>query len=85
MANTKSTRKSIRKTATRTVRNRSVRSEIKTLQKKFEAVRDGDDKEATKNAASALISALDKAVKRGLVHKNKVARKKSSCAKFFAA
>lgn len=84
MANTKSTRKSIRKTVTRTARNKSVRSQIKTLEKKLIAAREGDDKDAIKSAATDYISALDKAAKRGLVHKNKVSRKKSACANILA-
>jgi small subunit ribosomal protein S20 len=84
MANTKSAQKSIRKIATRTIQNRSVRSKIKTLQKKFETLREGEDKEATKAAAVEYISALEKACKKGLVHPNKVSRKKSTCAKYTA-
>ncbi len=78
MANIKSSKKDIRRTAARTERNRAVRSKIKTLGKAVKAAADGD---SLKAASANLASALDKAAKKGIVHKNKVSRMKSKMAK----
>jgi len=78
MANNKSSKKDIRRTATRTLRNRAVSSRIKTLAKNAAA---SADAESLKKTGSALASALDKAVKKGIVHPNKVSRVKSRLAK----
>ena len=82
MANIKSSIKDIRKTRTRTARNRTVRSELKTLIKKFRDARDGEDAEAKKTAARELVSALDKAAKRNIVHANLARRHKANCAPY---
>jgi len=79
MANIKSSIKDIRKIRTRTARNRSVTSEIKTLIKKFRDAREGNDAEVTKKAARELVSALDKAAKRNIVHPNLARRHKINC------
>ncbi len=79
MANIKSSKKDARRIKTRTERNKAVRSRIKTLTKKVEVAGD-------KESASSLASAVDKAVKKGVVHANKAARIKSKLAKkVFAA
>ena len=82
MANTKSSIKSIRKTEARTARNVQVRSRLKTLSKKARQAAGGEDAEAAKAAARLYISALDKASKRGIVHRN---RADSAKAKLSAA
>ena len=78
MANSKSALKHIRKTEGRTLRNRQVRSRLKTLAKKVSAA--AGDREALASASRLYISALDKAAKSDLVHANKVARHKARCA-----
>lgn len=78
MANIKSSKKDIRRTAARTERNRAANSRIKTLSK---AAKMANDADTIKTASAKLASALDKAVKTGTVHKNKVARVKSRMAK----
>ena len=85
MANTKSALKYIRKTETRSLRNRQVKSRLKTLAKKVAAASASGDKEALAVAARNFISTLDKAGKNGLVHPNKIARHKTRCAKLLAA
>ena len=80
MANTKSALKYIRKTKLRTLLNRQVKSRLKTLYKKVVAASAAEQKEDLVSAASAYISALEKAGKKGLVHANKIARHKSRCA-----
>ena len=78
MANKKSSKKDIRRTAARTERNRAVRSRIKTLAKNAAASKESA---SLKTAGAALASAMDKAIKSGIVHPNKVARTKSRLAK----
>lgn len=70
MANLKSSKKDIRRINRRTERNLEVSSRLKTLRKKALGEASGEDK-------SAYASALDKAVKTGVVHKNKASREKS--------
>ncbi|HAF58092.1 MAG TPA: 30S ribosomal protein S20 [Opitutae bacterium] len=85
MANTKSALKNIRKNRTNYLRNRSISSKLKTLDKAFIASVEAGDKKVAIQSANSLISALDKANKSNLVHANKVARKKSRCASLLAS
>ncbi|HAV11898.1 MAG TPA: 30S ribosomal protein S20 [Opitutae bacterium] len=85
MANTKSALKYIRKTETRTLRNRQVKSRLKTLAKKVDVATASGNKDEILVATRAFISALDKAAKTGLVHANKIARHKARCAALLAA
>ncbi len=79
MANTKSAAKRARQTPKRTARNRTVLTAIKGKTKAARAA-SGD-----KALAQALVSDLDKAVKRGVIHKNAANRRKSRLAKKLAA
>ena len=74
MANLKSSKKDIRRTERRTERNAVVKSKLKTLRKKVVA-------EGSPANKAAYASVLDKAVKTGVVHPNKVAREKSKMAR----
>ena len=85
MANTKSALKYIRKTETRALRNRQIKTRIKTFAKKVDAASAAGDKDALAVAARNFISTLDKAGKSGLVHPNKIARHKARCAQLLAA
>ncbi len=62
----------------KTLRNRMMKSKIKTARSSFAALASGESKTEAKNA---LYSELDKAVKKGLFTKNKAARLKSRLAK----
>jgi small subunit ribosomal protein S20 len=84
MANTKSALKNIRKNKARYLQNRAVASRLKTLEKKFLSAIGEKDAALSKELASSLISALEKAKKNNLVHANKVSRKKSRCAELLA-
>ena len=84
MANTKSARKNIRKNRTRALQNQAVKSRLKTLEKKFGTSLGSGNVEEAQEASKLFVSALDKAVKKSLVQRNKVARKKASCAKAIA-
>jgi small subunit ribosomal protein S20 len=68
-----------RQTEVRRVRNKSVRSELKTLERK---VRAGGDTAATE--LRSLQRELDQAAAKGVIHPNKAARKKSRLAKLLS-
>ena len=78
MPNIKSAKKRVKVTAKKTLRNKMLKSSLKTALKK--AFKENSDN-ATKLSA---IRALDKAVSKGILHKNNAARKKSVLAKKIA-
>ncbi|MSU48524.1 MAG: 30S ribosomal protein S20 [Opitutus sp.] len=84
MANTKSAIKAARKAVRLSERNRGVKTRLKTLRKQVDALFAKKDAGA-KDAASEYVSAMDKAVKSGVVHKNAASRAKMRAAKVFAA
>ena len=81
MANTKSAKKDLRRSAKRRVRNTQVKSALKTYVKKVRTTANGGDVEAAKTALTAAVKALDKAAQKGVIHKNQAARRKSRIAK----
>lgn len=85
MANTKSAIKAARKTVRLTERNRGVKTRLKTLRKRLDTLIAAKDVDGSKAAAAAYVSAMDKAVKSGVVHRNLASRAKSHAAKVFAA
>jgi small subunit ribosomal protein S20 len=85
MANTKSAAKRARQTRVRTARNRSALNALKTLAKKSSAAFESKDKKAAAAQARLLSSELDRAVKRGTIHRNAADRRKSSLARKLAA
>jgi small subunit ribosomal protein S20 len=81
LANIKSQKKRVLTNAKAQLRNKSVRSEVKTAIKKVhEAVAAGDKAAATEKLQAAN-RALDKAASKGVVHKNQAANRKSGIAK----
>ena len=84
MANTKSAIKAARKAVRLTERNRGVKTRIKTLRKRLDALLAAKDP-AVKDAAADYASAMDRAVKSGVVHRNAASRAKAHAAKAFAA
>ena len=76
MANIKSQKKRIRTAEVARVRNKAVRSELKTL-KHVQAAAEAGDKAAAAAAATRCYRALDKAVAKGVIHKNQAANRKS--------
>ncbi len=81
MANIKSAKKRVLVTATKTARNKSIRSGVKTAMKKVEAAVAANDKEAARAALTAATSAIDKAETKGVYHKNNASRKVARLAK----
>lgn len=77
MANKKQSLKYIRKTETRTARNKALRSRLKTLTRKYRGLGEDAAVADRKQSAQELVSAYDKAAKRGVVHANKASRIKA--------
>ncbi|WP_195970649.1 30S ribosomal protein S20 [Clostridium thermobutyricum] len=80
MANIKSAKKRIKVTETKTLRNRMVKSALKTAIKKFEAAVEANNAEEAKTLFVAATKSLDMAASKGILHKNMAARKKSRLA-----
>lgn len=85
MPNKKSAEKRMRSSAVKADRNRSVISRVRTLEKKYRGLAADGDKEGAAEALRVTVSALDKAVKNGVLHRATVNRKKSRLAKVAAA
>ena len=85
MANTKSAIKNARKSLKRMLRNKAVKTRLKTLAKQLEAAAQSGDAPAAKSAAIAYVAAVDKAVRSGVIHANAASRVKSRAAKFVFA
>lgn len=81
MANTKSALKAARKTERQTIRNKGVKTRLKTLHKKFSAAVEAGDAEGIKTSGASYASAMDRATKSGIVHRNAASRAKSHVAK----
>ena len=78
MPNIKSAKKRVRVSQTKAMQNKAAKSALKTDIKKFEAaVAEGNRSEADV-AYKVAVKAVDKAVVKGLLHKNNAAHKKSS-------
>ena len=79
MANIKSSAKRVLVSRAEAARNKADKSELKTTIKKFNAAAEGNQ-ENTEAAYKAAVKAVDRAVSKGLIHKNNAARKKSKMA-----
>jgi small subunit ribosomal protein S20 len=80
MANTRSAAKRARQSAGRALRNRSVRAKLRTLQRRARAAA-----QPTADQIRKLISAIDKAAKRGVIHRNAASRRKARLNRLIAA
>ncbi len=88
MANTKSAIKRIRVAERNRLRNKAYKSAVKTLTKRYHEALEANSSEPSEEGSklvrermSAAVSKIDKAVKRGVLHKNAGARRKSRLAK----
>ncbi len=77
MPNTKSAERRVRNSARKQVNNQSTVSRLKTLETKYEALLKVNKKEDAAAALKSVTSALDKAVKTGVLHRSTANRKKS--------
>ena len=80
MANIKSAKKRIKVTAKKQLRNRSIKSAMKTSLKKFDALVQSGDKAAAQAMLPSMSAVIDKAAAKGVLHKNAAAHKKSQLA-----
>ncbi len=81
MANIKSQIKRIGTNERRHERNKAVKSELKTSIRAVRVAVDAGDADATAAALKAASRKLDKAVSKGVIHKNQAANRKSALAK----
>ena len=77
MPNHKSAEKRMRQNEKRRQVNRSNRSRLRTSIKKLRAALSGGDADQVKTALPETISTIDKAVQKGVLHRNAAARHKS--------
>ncbi|MEP7160083.1 MAG: 30S ribosomal protein S20 [Dermatophilaceae bacterium] len=85
MANIKSQIKRIKTNAKRTERNKAHKSEMRTWIRKFRQAAASGDKDAASAALRLASKKLDRAVSKGVIHKNQAANKKSAMAKTYNA
>ena len=81
MPNIKSAKKRVLVTETKTLQNKSFRSAMKTSIKKYEAALAEGNKELASETYLKACSMIDRAVSKGIIHKNNAARKKSKFTK----
>lgn len=84
MANTRSAEKRIRQTRKRTLRNKMVKSRVKTAIRRFHEALAAGDREGIMAAFARAASELDKAALKGIIHKNAADRRKSRLSKAIA-
>jgi small subunit ribosomal protein S20 len=81
MANIKSQIKRIRTNEASRLRNKSVKSSVKTAIRKFREAAEAGDKDKATELFRAASRSLDKAASKGVMHPNQAANKKSAMAK----
>ncbi len=81
MANIKSQIKRNKQNEKAHERNKAVKSALKTAVRKFREAAEAGDKDKAIAAGAAANRALDKAVTKGVIHKNQAANRKSSISK----
>ena len=85
MANIKSQIKRNKQNEKARERNKAVKSSLKTAVRKFREAAETGDKEAATTLGRDASKKLDKAVSKGVIHKNQAANRKSAIAKKAAA
>lgn len=78
MPNIKSAKKRVELSRSANAKNKAEKSVLKTTVKKFEAAVAEGNREQADSAYKAAVVCVDKAVRKGILHKNTAARKKSS-------
>jgi small subunit ribosomal protein S20 len=81
VANIKSQLKRIRTNEKARLRNKSVKSSLKTAVRRFRAAAAAGDKEQALAELRTASRALDKAVSKGVIHRNQAANRKAAMAK----
>ena len=85
MANIKSQEKRIKTNEKARLRNKDVKSAVKTAVRKFREAADAGDTAAATALAREANRTLDKAASKGVIHKSQAANRKSSISKRAAA
>jgi len=85
MANIKSQIKRNRQNEIARERNKAVKTGLKSAIRKFREAAEAGDKDVALAAAQNATKKLDKAVSKGVIHKNQAANRKSSISKKAAA
>ncbi|WP_125777020.1 30S ribosomal protein S20 [Antribacter gilvus] len=85
MANIKSQLKRIKTNEKARLRNKAVKSELKTFVRKVREAVVAGDKDAATTALAAATRKLDKAATKGVIHTNQAANRKSALAKQVAS
>jgi small subunit ribosomal protein S20 len=80
VANIKSQIKRNKQNEAARVRNKAVKSELKTAVRRFREAADGGDAAAANTALQSASRLLDKAASKGVIHKNQAANRKSAMA-----
>jgi small subunit ribosomal protein S20 len=84
MPNTKSAAKAMRQSLRRKATNLVTKEKYKNATKKVKKALEAGTKEAAAEALKLAMATLDKAAKKGVIHKNTASRKKSRMAKAIA-
>ncbi|WP_099206100.1 30S ribosomal protein S20 [Scatolibacter rhodanostii] len=84
MPNIKSSKKRVKVTTVKSAQNKTVRTDLRTEIKKANIALENSAEDKT-NAVRVAIKKIDKAVAKGILHKNTAARKKSALDKKLAA
>ncbi|HEY8419357.1 MAG TPA: 30S ribosomal protein S20 [Clostridia bacterium] len=84
MPNTKSAKKRVKVIATKNLRNRMVKSQVKTAIKKFKAAILSNDPATAEAILPETFSIIDKAAAKGVIHKNNASNKKAGLAKMLS-
>jgi len=82
---TASAKKRARQARERTLRNRAVKSRMRTMIKKFRQALAGADLQKAERALREAVSAIDKAAQKGTIHRNQAARRKARLARALSA
>lgn len=80
MANIKSQMKRIKTNEVARQRNKAVKSSLRTAVRKFREAADAGEVDKARDAAQVATRQLDKAVSKGVIHKNQAANRKSAIA-----
>ena len=85
MPNTKSAERRVRANERKRLHNRSMKSRLRKLERGFDSTAGSGNQEEVGKALRSVHSALDKAVKSGVLHQRTAARRKSRLAARAAA
>ncbi len=77
----KSAMKRVKQDKVKALKNKSTKNILKTLTKRLESEVANKSAEGAANALKTVLSAIDKAAQKGIIHRNTASRKKSALAK----